>query len=182
MASVFCGPGTFATAQGLGTQLIGAYTALQNDVKAATDAYVADQWTREQMLEFAAWQAGPYAAAGKEAQAIAQAIASAATWTVLCDLEPAFRTALNNLASASARWAKLSGRADPVSAFKALVDQAYPPAGWGLFDYLKWALIIGGGYLVYKTLMGDRPLSSLFGDDEEIPRHKLPRYAGGSRR
>lgn len=50
------------------------------------------------------------------------------------------------------------------------------PKEWSIGDLVFWAALIGGGYLVYKWVIALSPA------DDVIPRQRLPRYAGGSRR
>jgi len=59
------------------------------------------------------------------------------------------------------------------------------PNKWTWQDYATLAAVGVGIYMGYRLLFGSKPLlGGFFGshDDGEIPQHKLPRYAGGSRR
>jgi hypothetical protein len=49
-----------------------------------------------------------------------------------------------------------------------------PDSPWVMGDYLKWGLILGGSYLLYKWVVQLAPT--------EYPRDQLPAYAGGKKR
>jgi hypothetical protein len=75
------------------------------------------------------------------------------------------------------------------NAYAVRFSTASPAAGLknkgagALSDLLTIALVIGGAYLGYKLLFGDRSIMDVFGHgSDDYPKAKLPRYAGGRRR
>jgi hypothetical protein len=71
------------------------------------------------------------------------------------------------LASMSAEFSRMTGMSPPVP------EPPIPAPPAGAASRLLWtAALIGGGYLAYKILA----------EGEYIPRAKLPRYAGGTRK
>jgi len=93
-------------------------------------------------------------------------IGTAGPNTLACKYRDEGTNLSKDIVQLSSDFARLSGYESPVKT---------PPMEDGWFTQLvPWALLAGGGYLVYKIMTR--------GGGETIPRAQLPQYAGGKRR
>lgn len=177
MGSWWCSAQNFWDVKSTAEQLTLALAALQADVSAGLKSGV---MTAENVAALQNWWNSSYAPLENDVKSITDAVQNTIAWSPnFCDLETRFKSALEAVNAAGAAWQKVTGRPNPVGPYKKTVDEK--DCGWlcMIGGVLKWGLIIGGVYLGYKMFFGNRPL---FGDDDEIPTHQLPRYAGGTRR
>lgn len=108
------------------------------------------------------------------------------TGGTVCD-ETQLTAFIDQLNALGARWAALSGRANPVTSYMTSLKPPAPPWEPSIGWLIKWGLVAGVIYIGYRWVTAAGQASERIryvreNHGDYIPKNELPAYAGGPRR